>query len=438
MNISFSKKYNNVDWHVKLLIYNNNITLTSPDQMEETNGSLIPSESILTIQIQNSIIDFIPTALFHVIDNKFSITNYLKNQNCKFMLLLSRPIQGLIENGKTNEMILSFIVKSYDVLNFDNESITYSISCELSNSIPLNTICEYATKNPENPYEIAYKLLKNYGYSLFPIETKSEKNVIIQTKYCLPSTDYKCNFITNQNMTVLDALKYLFSAGAANSSEPVYLVHNLFYDRGFITSRKTLMRKDWLDTQPGVTKMDFNFSTSDVGETHIMSFLSTKSALGGIEHAKLYNNYEFFNYNHLTREWDSTLFSKYNLNETLTKFINPEVEKSLFDIGDVDEDPKLSLKYQFPPINEYYITDVKRNLDLYSSNLQFTVIGDLELDVGLMINIDETRSGNEKIEQFSGIWMISKILHTFSDQLFKTNIIATRVSYKKNLVTDAI
>lgn len=438
MNISFSKKYNNADWHVKLLIYNNNITLTSPDQIEESNGSLIPSESILSIQIQNSIIDFVPTALFQVIDNKFAITNYLKNQNCKLILLLSRPIQGLNENGKTNDMTLSFLVKSYDVINFNNESITYSISCELNNSIPLNTTCEYATKEPENPYEIAYKILKNYGYNLFPIETKSEKNVVLQTKYCLPSTDYKCNFITNQNMTVLDAIKYLFSAGAANSSEPAYLIHNLYYDRGFITSRRTLMRNDWLDTQPGVTKMDFNFSSSDVGETHIMSYLSTKSALGGIEHSKLYNNYEFFSYNHLKREWDSNLISKNNLNDTLTKFIDPEVEKSLFDTGDIDEDPKLSLKFQFPPINDYYITDVKRNLDLYSSNLQFTVLGDLELDVGYMIKIDETRGGNQKIEQFSGMWMISKILHTFSDQLFKTNIIVSRVSYKKNLTTEVI
>lgn len=438
MNISFSKKYNNADWHVKLLIYNNNISLTSPDQIEETNGSMIPPESILSIQIQNSIIDFVPTVVFQVIDNKYAITNYLKNQNCKLILLLSRPLQKQNDNEKSNDMTLSTIVKEYDVINFDNESITYRISCELTNSIPLNTLCEYATKEPENPYEIAYKILKNCGYSLFPIETKSEKGTILQTKYCLPSTDYKCNFITNQNMTVLNAIKYLFSAGAANSSEPAYLVHNLLYDRGFITSRRTLMRKDWLDTQPGVTKIDFNFSSSDIGETHIMSFLSTKSALGGIEHSKLYNNYEFFSYNHLKREWDSNLISKNNLNDTLTKFIDVQQEKSLFDTGDLTEDPKLSLKYQFPPINDYFITDVKRNLDLYSSNLQFTVLGDLELDVGLMINIDETRGGNQKIEQFSGVWMISKILHTFSDQMFKTNMIVSRVSYKKNLTTDVI
>ena len=438
MNISFSKKYNNADWHVKLLIYNNNISLTSPDQIEETNGSMIPPESILSIQIQNSIIDFVPTVVFQVIDNKYAITNYLKNQNCKLILLLSRPLQKQNDNEKSNDMTLSTIVKEYDVINFDNESITYRISCELTNAIPLNTLCEYATKEPENPYEIAYKILKNCGYSLFPIETKSEKGTILQTKYCLPSTDYKCNFITNQNMTVLDAIKYLFSAGAANSSEPAYLVHNLLYDRGFITSRRTLMRKDWLDTQPGVTKIDFNFSSSDIGETHIMSFLSTKSALGGIEHSKLYNNYEFFSYDHLKREWDSNLISKNNLNDTLTKFIDVQQEKSLFDTGDLTEDPKLSLKYQFPPINDYFITDVKRNLDLYSSNLQFTVLGDLELDVGLMINIDETRGGNQKIEQFSGVWMISKILHTFSDQMFKTNMIVSRVSYKKNLTTDVI
>lgn len=436
MNISFNKKYNNVDWNVKLFVYNNTITLNSPDQMDDKNGSIIPTESILLIQLENSISDFIPRAIFQIIDNKFAITNYLKSQNCKFLLFMSRPVQETNPNAKTNDITLSFLVDHYDIVNFNSDSITWKVNCVLNNSIPLNTLCEYATKDPENPYEIAYKILKNSGYELFPIETRSEKNTIIQTKYHLPSTDYKINFITYQNMKVIDALKYLLSAGGANLSEPAYLVHNLFYDRGFITSRKNLMKTDWVKGQPGLTKIDFNFSSSNVGETHLMKFLSTKTAVGGIEYAKLYNNYEFFAYNHLTRDWDSKLISKYNLDESLTSFINPHLEKSLFNIGDITEDPKQTIKYQFPPINEFLITDVKRNLDLYSSNLQFTVTGDLELDVGYIIKIDETVSGNEKIEQFSGLWMISKVLHTFSDQIYKTNIIVSRVSYIKNLTAE--
>jgi hypothetical protein len=434
MNISFNKKYNNVDWNVTVFIYNNTITLNSPDEMEETNGILVLSESILLIQLENSVSDPVPKAVFQIIDDKFGITNYLKTQNCKILLSLSRPFEGSNDRINAGTFTLKLLVDSYDIINMNVESVTYRISCVLDNSIPLNTLCEYATQTPENPYEIAYKILKNSGYNLFPIETRSEKNIVQQTKYHLPSTECRCNFITYQNMKVMDAIMYLLSAGGSGYDEPAYLIHNMFYDKGFITSRKNLMTREWIDTQPPVTRIDFNFSTSDIGETHLMKFLSTKSSLGGIEAAKLYNNYEFFLYDHTTREWDSELITKKDIEQTLTSFKDPMEDHSIFSVDDISEDATQSLKYQFPTINLYYITDVKRNLDLYSSNLQFTVTGNLELDVGYIIKIDESRSGNEKIEQFNGLWMISKVLHTFSDQIFKTNVILSRVTYTKNLV----
>jgi hypothetical protein len=72
-------------------------------------------------------------------------------------------------------------------------------------------------------------------------------------------------------------------------------------------------------------------------------------------------------------------------------------------------------------------------LDLYSSSVQFTVDGNLKLDVGEIIMIQEMQNDPSKSEQFFGLWMISKVRHSFKDQLFKTNIICTRTTFLENL-----
>jgi hypothetical protein len=75
-----------------------------------------------------------------------------------------------------------------------------------------------------------------------------------------------------------------------------------------------------------------------------------------------------------------------------------------------------------------------RDLDIYSSNIQFTVDGNLKLDVGEIILINDfLYDNNSKVEQFFGLWMISKVRHSFKDQLFKTNIICTRTTFLENL-----
>ena len=75
MNISNKKTYNNQEYEVNLLLYNSNVTLTSPESIETDDNTsiLIPTEEITYIMIENSMIDIIPKAEFEIIDNRIFI-----------------------------------------------------------------------------------------------------------------------------------------------------------------------------------------------------------------------------------------------------------------------------------------------------------------------------------------------------------------------------
>ena len=75
MYISNRQTYNNQEYEVTLLLYNSNITLTSPASIvtNDEESVLIPTEEITYIMIENSMIDIIPKAEFEIIDNRIFI-----------------------------------------------------------------------------------------------------------------------------------------------------------------------------------------------------------------------------------------------------------------------------------------------------------------------------------------------------------------------------
>lgn len=85
MNINNKKNYNNQEYDVTLLLYDSNITLTSPGSIETDNKKavIIPTEEITYIMIENSIIDIIPKAEFEIVDNRIFINIKIKKGKYK-------------------------------------------------------------------------------------------------------------------------------------------------------------------------------------------------------------------------------------------------------------------------------------------------------------------------------------------------------------------
>jgi len=314
-------------------------------------------------------------------------------------------------------------------------------------AIPLYTTCTYATSNDlyndaeggENPYKIIKSILLNVGFKMYPDSSKDEDGNEIKNRYSPPSISNKVHFITNQNMYAIDAVKFLLSKAVStlDVSPPSYLIYNIKDNKGFITSRENLFKEKSIEAQPDSTKSYYSITESSLGKQFQMKDVRTDSVtiekdVGGLENSKLLYNYGFYKYNHKERVWENDKISKIGLNDTLTKGIAGATDNSVY-LGAGTEDMELARNYQFPTINHQRMYDVLKHLELFSSNIQFTVDGDLNLDVGQVITVKEVSDSGGKTEMFNGKWLIIKIRHSFRNKEYKTNIICARTFFTKAL-----
>ena len=368
----------------------------------------------------------------------FLLTSKLRKENIRLRLIISK--------GNSNISLDSiWIVKKYDILNFATSSIQYKIWAELDCAIPLYTTCHYATSNDlyndvdggENPYSIIKSILNNVGFKLYPDISIDENGNEIRNRYSPPSTSNKIHFITNHNMYAIDAVKFLLSKAVStlDVSPPAYLIYNIKDNKGFITTRENLFRTSSIEAQPDSTKAYYSITEASLGKQYQMKDVRTDSIMsdkdaGGIENSKLFYNYGFYKYNHKNRIWENDRVSKISINDNLTKGSSGQTDNSVL-IGSGAEDYELARNYQFPTIKHQKMYDVLKHLELFSSNIQFSVDGDLNLDVGQVINVKEVSDSGGKTEMFNGKWLIIKIRHSFRNKEYKTNIIYARTYYTK-------
>lgn len=441
MNVGATKQtYNNQSFEVYMFIYNSDISLSAPDLINRDNSILVPTDEILYMMFENSMDGWVPKAEFEIQDDAHALSNSLKAQNCR--------IHVSIEKSGGDEMVkfsLTFIVKDYHVIEATQERTTYKIYCELDNAIPLNTICEYATscdlivdnEQPENPYKIARNILIQTGYKLYPLTRRNDKGQEVPTRYDLPYTNEYLHFISYPNMRTVDALYYLFGHGVGENgmNPPAYLIHNLLDDKGYITTLENCFDELAIKEQPKSLAIPFSITQSIIPSRQYTMFdTDTISTNGGINNAQLFFNYRFMEYDQEHRQWEDYSINKLVLNDLLTRGIIDSQEKSIY-LKMLKEDISQSKYYKYPPHQHEILYDVMRNLELYSSNIQFTVDGDLRFDVGQVINIYEKGQNDSKVEQFNGRWLICKLRHSFRNKEYRTNMICCRRFSQKYTVT---
>jgi hypothetical protein len=440
MNLGTARTYNNENYDVLLKVYTSDITLTSPSDIEsnDDNCLLIPAENLSYIMFENSIVDIIPKAEFELLDEGFALTSKLKQQNTRFRTIIKK------DGGSPQENIsldLFWIVKKFDILSISTNGIQYKIWADLDCAVPLYTICQYATENPlhsdtsgaENPFKIIRSILLNSGFALYPDGGVDSSGNKIKNRYSSPSCQTKVNFITNQNMYTIDAVKYLLSVavGTLDVMPPAYLIFNMKDNKGFVTTRENLFKESSIKMQPQSISFYYSITDSTIGRQFQMRDIRTDSAreeLGGIESSKMFYNHNFYQYDHKERAWGNDKVNKFSINDLLTKGSTPS-DGSLF-LKNASEDLELSKYYQYPTIHGYKMYEILRELELFSSNIQFSIDGDLNLDVGHVISIRET-DAYEKREMFNGKWMVVKVRHSFRNKEYKTNLICSRTYYSK-------
>ena len=437
MNVSFSKTYNEQEYSVVCYIINNDLTLTSPE-LNSDQGTIYPisTAGILYIMIENSMAEFVPKLVLEFRDENSLLTNKIKSQNSKVKITIGK------KTGSSQVALdLNFIIKSFRITEIFEKTITYSIQGELDNSIQLNTLCEYATVSSletdnetlENPYEILRNILTQAGYKLYPTEEKLENGDVIQSRHKMPYTNELCHYITKPNTKVIDAAYYLLSYGVGETGTipPAYLIHNLKDNKAFITSCENMWSADYINKQPQITRMGFGISENVLNDrTLLLRNVSNNNYTGGVDFAKLFFNFKFYEFDQESRTWENYDISKTILDDTLTKGMNHSTESSLY-LKMNNEDFHLAKYYGYGPHNHPIMYDVMRQLELYSSNLIVTIDqGDLELDVGQVISITDKGTEDSQIEQFFGNWLITKIQHSFKNQKYECHLVCSRRFFK--------
>ena len=269
------------------------------------------------------------------------------------------------------------------------------------------------------------------GYRLYPtmeVQTDGNSKALL---YSIPKTNEYCHFITTPNMTAGDALKYLFSyaVGENGLNPPAYLIHNMLDNKGYITTLEKLFSSEMTQNQSSVAKIPFSITESIIANNmYVMSNPDMFASTGGIDSSKLMFNYKFMEYDQEERRWDDYGVNKLVLNDLVTRGINSSSEASLF-LKNVKENIELAKYYEFVPHSHPCLYDVMKNLELYSSNLQFSIDGDLRFDVGQVIAVNEPGVYDSKIEQFHGRWLVCKVRHSFRNKQYRVNMICCRRFY---------
>jgi hypothetical protein len=99
--------------------------------------------------------------------------------------------------------------------------------------------------------------------------------------------------------------------------------------------------------------------------------------------------------------------------------LNKIMESSMIPTLKIDE----KKRYEYYP---------QLNISIFERKIYQGDLGEYS-DLQEIIMIQEMQNDPSKSEQFFGLWMISKVRHSFKDQLFKTNIICTRTTFLENL-----
>lgn len=438
--LKFTFPYNGEIYRMTFVFYNDDISLSSPDKITNDEDVLGISEQFGYIKISNSMASWTPKIELEINDDYLSVANYLKMQNTRINVIIGKNE----ESKGSYEMNLNFIVTGFKLSEKEQTAskTTYKVFGELDTAIPLNTQCKYATacsletdnEQMENPLEIAKSILQQVGYRTYATNQTGPNGSPVPTKYDLPYTNERCHFITSTDMTCKKALEYLFSyaIGENATSSPVYLVHNLYDNLGYITSFDEIFKKSSIVMQPDVSKIPFSM-TEPLVNSQYYNITNVNMILDagddplptGINASKLLHNYKFYEYSQENREWENYAISKLAVNDIITKGINHASETSLY-LHSYSEDIDHSLYYQEPPLSHPKLYDAMRLLELFGSILRFTVFGNILLDVGQVIFINETGSEGSRVEQLHGRWVIIKIEHSWKNQEYHTHVVCSR------------
>lgn len=415
-------KKEDIPVNLETRVYNGNnyeigITLFSPFN---ESISMIKQESIKQIIIGNDLECFTPqlTLMYKDMNNVYANTHEMIGQFLR--VVIKQPTDV---NEKTTPKYFDniYMIVNARIIDFAVTYSTFEFEAVHESIIKLNRHINYATNknlSPISPYKVITDVLKKAAIDV------NEKNV---TK-----TTNRIHYITTQEQTVKDVIKYGLAAGVNKDSEPAFYYWNMIKETPYIWSMNLDMGEE--NNYYGNFGLTFytgqggNVSSSDLLVRNV-SMINANPVDSFIQESGLDI---VWNYDQLNRTWNQTITTPYKINKLLSPV--PELLKN-----------RIKSNFKIYDYNTYGIRQYHSNFDfltlykkyrdmmLGTNTITIDVRGLVVREVGQTI---ELKCNDDNISPLlGGRWKIYRILHVFEGNNYNNSIVLFRtfsLKEKKN------
>lgn len=406
-------KKENIQINLETKVYNGNnyeigITLYSPfhDTVYE-----LTQESIKQIVIENDLECFAPkiTLMYKDINNVYSNGHEMIGQFLRVVIKQPTPMDEIAVPKYFDNI---YMIVSARIIDFAVTYATYEFEAVHESIIKLNRHINYATSkslSPISPYKVISDALKKVSIEI------NEKNI---TK-----TTNRIHYITTQEQTVKDIIKYGLAAGVNKDSEPAFYYWNMKLETPYIWS----MNMDMGDEDKYTGNYDLSFYTGQGGEISSPDLLVRNISMMNANPVDSFIQESgldiVWNYDQLSRKWSQNITTPYKINNLLSP-VPEQLKKDIKSNFKIYDYETYGIRHYHP--NFDFLTLYKKYRDmLFGTNtITIDVRGLIVREVGQTV---ELKCNDDNIKPIiGGRWKIYRILHVFEGNHYNNSLVLFR------------
>jgi hypothetical protein len=316
----------------------------------------LPADQVTYMKFSNSLDQYVPTLTLRLTDTNFRFTKYLTYTNLMLWVDICQP--NLTKDSNHNEpynaeLNTIYVINNINTLTIGKHEIIYEFFAEQFNVLNFIKNINYAT-NKKTIGESPYKIIQDIC---------NKADIVVDSEYS--DTDIKINFITSQNMTVIDSIDYCLKMGVFSKTKPPsYFYSRLIDQTGVIFNQDIAVKKVFLPINVLIMNGLYVESAPMGNFIQNVSFLTEENQSVNLKNLGAKTFYDF---NHDTRSWSSTTY----LSKTIAKTIAKITDQNAFE-SSLWGEAFWNNQYinNFPNYSHYKLYNSLRTIELCSVNIR--------------------------------------------------------------------
>lgn len=372
---------------------------------------MLTQDSIRQIIIENDLECFTPklTLMYKDINNVYANGHEMVGQYLR--VAIKQPTDV---NEKTTPKYFDniYMITKATIIDFAVTYTTFEFTAVHESIINLSRHVNYATSkalSPISPYKVISDVLKKVKIDI------NEKNIA--------KTTNKIHYITTQEETVKDIIKYGLAAGVNKDSKPAFYYWNLILETPYIWS----MDLDMGAEDKYEANQSLSFYTGQGGDIKTPDLLVRNVSMSNANPVNSFIQESgldiVWNYDQLSRTWSQNITTPFKIKDNLSKVpeqLKKEI-KSNFHIYDYE---KYGIRHYHPNYDFLTLYKKYRDLTFGTNTISIDIRGLVVREVGQTVNLLCTDPNIAPI--IGGAWKIYRILHVFEGNNYNNSLVLFR------------